>query len=61
MVRLRVRDVCHGDRVGASAVNATTSFDLPLIRTRGKAFYWQRMIGTGEVANASELARRLKL
>ncbi len=47
--------------VGGAAVKATSSFDLPLIRTLGKAFYWQRMIDTGEVANASELARSLKL
>lgn len=40
---------------------ATSSFDLPLIRTLGKAFCWQRMIDTGEVAKASELARSLKL
>ena len=33
--------------VGASAVKATASFDLPLIRTLGKAFYWQRMVDTG--------------
>ena len=46
---------------GASAVKTTSSFDLPLIRTLGKAIYWQRMIDTGEVANASELARSLKL
>lgn len=46
---------------GANAVKVTTAFDLPLIRTLGKAFYWQRMIDTGEVANASELARSLKL
>ena len=46
---------------GADFVKATSSFDLPLIRTLGKAFYWQRMIDTGEVANASELARQLKL
>ena len=56
----------HGSRlimppVGTNAVKATASFDLPLIRTLGKAFYWQRMIDTGEVANASELARSLKL
>ena len=47
--------------VGTDFVKATSSFDLPLIRTLGKAFYWQRMIDTGEVANASELARSLKL
>ena len=32
--------------VGGSLVKATSSFDLPLIRTLGKAFYWQRMIDT---------------
>lgn len=47
--------------VGTVAVKTTSSFDLPLIRTLGKAFYWQKMIDTGEVANASELARRFKL
>ena len=47
--------------VGTDFVKATSSFDLPLIRTLGKAFYWQRMIDTGEMANASELARQLKL
>lgn len=47
--------------MGTDFVKATSSFDLPLIRTLGKAFYWQRMIDTGEVANASELARGLKL
>ena len=46
---------------GTTFVKATSSFDLPLIRTLGKAFYWQKMIDTGEVANASELARRFKL
>ncbi|MFZ4480836.1 MAG: hypothetical protein ACOYNZ_13195 [Rhodoferax sp.] len=46
---------------GSTSVRATSSFDLPLIRTLGKAFYWQRLIDTGEVANASGLARRLKL
>ncbi|MFZ2738051.1 MAG: hypothetical protein WBI20_02980 [Burkholderiaceae bacterium] len=47
--------------VGTVAAKVTSSFDLPLIRTLGKAFYWQQMIDTGEVANASELARRFKL
>ena len=56
----------HGSKlivppVGATAARASASYDLPLIRTLGKAFYWQRMIDTGEVANASELARSLKL
>ncbi len=46
---------------GTSFVRTTSTFDLPLIRTIGKAFYWQKMIDTGEVANATELARRFKL
>lgn len=46
---------------GTDAVKAPSSFDLPLIRTLGKAFYWQGLIDSGEVANASELARSLKL
>ena len=32
-----------------------------LIRTLAKAFYWQGLIDSGEVANASDLARNLKL
>ena len=56
----------HGiaDRTGPVVTptgKATSSFDLPLIHTLGKAFYWQRMIDTGEVSNASELARSLQL
>ena len=47
--------------VGTVSVKTMSSFDLPLIRTLGKAFFWQKMIDTGEVANASELARRFKL
>ena len=46
---------------GVTAVKTTSSFDLPLIRTLGKAFFWQRLIDTGEVANATELARRFRL
>jgi hypothetical protein len=46
---------------GEKFVRTTSTFDLPLIRTLGKAFYWQRMIDTGEAANATELARRFKL
>lgn len=46
---------------GEKFVRTTSTFDLPLIRTIGKAFYWQRMIDTGEVANATELARRFRL
>jgi hypothetical protein len=46
---------------GQKSAEIKSSFDLPMIRTLGKAFYWQRLIDTGEVANASELARQLKL
>lgn len=44
-------------------VNATikSSFDLPMIRTLGKAFYWQALLDSGQASNVSELARQLKL
>ena len=40
--------------VGAVSEKVTSSFDLPVIRTLGKAFYWQKVIDAGEMANASE-------
>ena len=46
---------------GTDTAKTSSSFDLPLIRTLGKAFYWQGLIDSGEVANASDLARNLKL
>ena len=47
--------------IGANPITSTSSLDLPLIRTLGKAFYWQRLLDTGEAPNAVELARRFKL
>ena len=61
LIKRRHRSKLVVPPVGTDFVKATSSFDLPLIRTLGKAFYWQRLIDTGEVANASELARSLKL
>lgn len=46
---------------GATVGNGPTSMDLPLVRTLGKAFYWERLIESGEVANATELARVFEL
>jgi len=46
---------------GDAVAKVATSLDLPLVRTLGKAFYWERLIESGEVANATELARLLKL
>ena len=37
------------------------SLDLPLLQTLGKAFYWQRLLDTGEVPTTAELSRRLQL
>ena len=39
----------------------TASFDLPLIRTLGKAFYWQRLLDSGEVPTITALAHQLNL
>ena len=46
---------------GASHATIKSSFDLPMIRTLGKAFYWQRLLDSGEIGNATDLARRFKL
>ena len=32
-----------------------------MIRTLGKAFYWQALLDSGQASNVSELARQLKL
>ena len=40
--------------LGTVSEKVTSSFDLPLIRNLGKAFYWQKVIDAGEMANASE-------
>lgn len=46
---------------GLEDAKVRSSFDLPMIRTIGKAFYWQKLLDSGEVANATYLARQLKL
>lgn len=46
---------------GSEVTTFKPSLDLPLIRTLGKAFYWQSLLDSGEVANTSDLARQLKL
>jgi hypothetical protein len=46
---------------GVKNAKIKSSFDLPMIRTLGTAFFWQRLLDSGEVVNATELARQLKL
>jgi hypothetical protein len=50
---------------GISAVQtspaAAVSFDLPLIRTLGKAYHWQKLLDSGEVSTIAALADRLVL
>ena len=41
------------DRIGG--------FDVPMIKTLGKAFYWQRLLDEGKYATATDLARAFKL
>jgi hypothetical protein len=35
--------------------------DIPMIKTLGKAFYWQRLLDEGKYATATDLARAFKL
>jgi hypothetical protein len=46
---------------GSQSAKIKSSFDLPMIRTLGKAYYWQRLLDTGAFANATELGRQLRL
>jgi hypothetical protein len=43
------------------ATAATGGFDVPMIETLGKAFYWKRLIDDGTYPTTSDLARALKL
>lgn len=43
------------------AVTATGGFDVPMIKTLGKAFYWKRLIDEGVHLTTADLARTLKL
>lgn len=40
---------------------AAGGFDVPMIKTLGKAFYWKRLIDEGVYSTASHLAHALKL
>lgn len=46
---------------GEPSVMGTGGLDEPMIKTLGKAFYWQRLLDEGRYASARELARALKL
>ena len=43
------------------AATATGGFDVPMIKTLGKAFYWKRLIDEGVYTTTVDLARALKL
>lgn len=44
-----------------NAVTATGGFDVPMIKTLGKAFYWKRLIDEGVYPTTADLACALKL
>ncbi len=46
---------------GSSASVMSGGMDIPMIKTLGKAFYWQRLLDEGKYATATELARAFKL
>jgi hypothetical protein len=45
----------------ASSGAPETNIDLPLLKTIGKAFYWQKLIDDGVYATSSEIAARFKV
>lgn len=42
-------------------ITAAGGFDVPMIKTLGKAFYWKRLIDEGVYPTTADLARALKL
>ncbi len=46
---------------GTRANLMSGGIDIPMIKTLGKAFYWQRLLDEGEYATASDLARAFNL
>ena len=46
---------------GTRANVMSGGLDIPMIKTLGKAFYWQRLLENGHYATASDLARALNL
>lgn len=46
---------------GTAANVMSGGIDIPMIKTLGKAFYWQRLLDEGKYATASDLARAFNL
>ena len=46
---------------GNSSAQVKSSLDLPMIRTLGKAYYWQKLLDAGNMATVAELAKQLRL
>ena len=46
---------------GSSANVMSGGMDIPMIKTLGKAFYWQRLLDEDKYATATDLARAFKL
>lgn len=46
---------------GEPSVLGTGGEDIPMIRTLGKAFYWQKLLDQGKFATIRDLARSMKL
>ncbi len=46
---------------GSSANVMSGGMDIPMIKTLGKAFYWQRLLDEGKYATTTDLARAFKL
>jgi hypothetical protein len=46
---------------GSASALGTGAEDLPMIRTLGKAFYWQKLLDQGKYGTIRDMARALKL
>lgn len=46
---------------GSSSVLSAGGEDLPMIKTLGKAFYWQKLLNQGAYASIADMARAMRL
>ena len=65
MIPLKIRRR-HNKKIlmptSGSATSMTSGgLDIPMVKTLGKAFYWQRLLDEGKYATTSDLARTLNL
>ena len=64
MLKLRVRQSARANENGEHVARRRWEiggFDVPMIKTLGKAFYWERLIDDGTYSTTTDLAHAMKV